>query len=146
MDDEEALARVAKMKADKEAARLKKEADRKEFMKFDLPLEEMLRQSRTRKTYMLSKQFEMTVPGSMEWELPKRANSRHSNFEQNYRQYLHAEALYQAALRNGDEKLIKDHRKEADKRLSNCLFHSYAVGFMYRQFVEGAQRRAGLDG
>jgi hypothetical protein len=146
MDDEEALARVAKMKADKEAAKAKKEADRKTFMSFDLSLEDMLRQSRARKNYMKSKQFDMCIPGSFEWGLPARAASRHQQFEDNSRQYEQAEALYQAALRHGDEALIKEHRKEADKRLSICLFASYAVGMLYRQFVEGAQRRAGIDG
>lgn len=146
MDDSEALARVAKMKADKDAAKAKRDADSKRFMSFDLPLEEMLRQSRKRKNYMVAHRYDMTVPGSLEWELPKRANSRHQQFEDNIRQYEQAEAMYQAALRHGDEALIKEHRKEADMRLSKCLFASYAVGMLYRQFVEGAQRRAGLDG
>jgi len=146
MDDSEALARVAKMKADKEEAKAKREADTKKFMSFDMTLEDMLRQSRKRKNYMNSHRFEMSVPGSFEWGLPARAASRHQQFEDNIRQYEQAEAMYQAALRNGDEALIKEHRKEADKRLSNCLFASYAVGMLYRQFVEGAQRRAGLDG
>lgn len=146
MDDEEALARVAKMQADKEAAKAKRDADTKRFMSFDLPLEELLRQSRKRKNYMMSHRFDMSVPGSLEWELPKRADSRHQQFEQNIRKYERAEALFQAALRNGDEKLIKEHKAEADEYLSKCLFASYAVGMLYRQFVEGAQRRAGLDG
>jgi hypothetical protein len=146
MDDREALARVAKMKADKEAAKAKKEADRKTFLSFDLPLEEMLRQSRARKNYMASHRFDMSIPDTLEWGLPARAASRHQQFEDNIRQYEQAEALYQAALRNGDPDLIKEHRKEADKRLSICLFASYAVGMLYRQFVDGAQRRAGLDG
>lgn len=146
MDDEEALRRVAKMKADKEAAKAQRDADRKEFMSLDPDLDYLRKKSRARKTYMLSKQFELSQPGTPEWDLPKRAASRHTQFETNYRQWEQAEALLMGAFRNGDPDLIKEHRKEADLRLKNCLFASYAVGQMFNQFIAGAQRRAGLDG
>lgn len=146
MDDEEALRRVAKMRADKEAAKAKRDADRKEFLRPPPSLEFELRKSRWRKNYMKANQFEMCVPGTPEWELPKRAASRHTQFETNFRQWEQAEALLMAAFRNGDPDLIKEHRKEADERLKNCVFASYAVGQMYNQFIEGAQRRAGIDG
>jgi hypothetical protein len=146
MDDSEALERVAKMKADKEAAKAKRDADRKEFMRPDPPLSEVLRQSRARKNYMKAKQFELSVPGTPEWELPKRAASRHTQFETNYRQWEQAEAILMAAFRHGDPDLIKEHRKEADERLKNCVFAAYTVGQMFNQFIEGAQRRAGSDG
>jgi hypothetical protein len=115
-------------------------------MSLDPDLDYLRKKSRARKTYMLAKQFELSVPGTPEWELPKRAASRHTQFETNYRQWEQAEALLGAAFRHGDPDLIKEHRKEADKRLSNCLFASYAVGQMFNKFIEGAQRRAGSDG
>lgn len=146
MDDSEALARVAKMQADKEAAKAKRDADRKLFMSLPPTLEEELRKSRARKNYMKSNQFEMSVPGTPEWELPKRAASRHSQFETNYRQWEQAEAMYNAAVRHGDPKLIKQYKKEADERLKNCVFASYAVGQLFNQFIAGAQKRAGTDG
>lgn len=146
MDDKEALERVAKMRAEKEAERLRRESERKDFMRVDPDLDYMLRKSRWRKNYMESNQNLMTVPGSVEWHNVKRAATRHSRFEYHKKKYEQAEVYALAAIQNGDEALIDEYTKASDKHLKECLMNAYAVNHIYGQFLVSAERLAGKNG
>lgn len=146
MDDSEALERVAKMRAQKEAERTQRQSDKKEFMRPQKTLDFMLRESRARMNFMKDNQNVMTIPGSVEWHSVKRVASFHSSFDRWLKLYNEAETYLQAAFQNGDEALIEEYRAKANGYLKECVFNSYKVGFYYNQFLVGAERMAGKDG
>lgn len=146
MDDSEALERVAKMRAQKEATRLQLADDKKEFSRIQPDLENMLRQSRFRMNFMKTNRNVMTIPGSVEWQSVDRAVSIHSSFERWLKLHRQAEVYYEAAVTTGNKELIKQYKIEADKYLKECTFCSYKVGYTYNQFLLGADRLAGKHG
>lgn len=146
MDDSEALERVAKMKADKEAAKAQKEADKKAFMSFQPDLDFMLRESRARMNFMKRNQNVMTIPGSVEWHSVARAASIHNSFDRWLKLHKEAEVYYEASIQTGDEELIEKYKAESDRYLKECTFCAYKVGYLYNTFRVGAERLAGKNG
>ena len=146
MDDSEALERVARMKAQKEAERLQKESDKNEFMKVQPDLDFMLRQSRARMNFMKRNRNVMTIPGSIEWLSVDRVASIHNSFERWLKLHKEAEVYFEAAVQTNDEELIEKYKAESDKYLKECTFCSYKVGYLYNKFLVGAERLAGKHG
>lgn len=146
MDDSEALDRVAKMRAQKEAARLQLADDRKDFARIHPDLEHMLRQSRFRMNFMKTNRNVMTIPGSVEWHSVDRVISIHGSFDRWLKLHRQAEVYYEAAVTTDNKELIKQYKIESDKYLKECTFCWYKVGYTYNQFLLGADRMAGKHG